>query len=345
MQVELKQTLTAAQEDAWNRRLLALPNAHPFQALYARVLWPQSKAFHYLLAYEGERLEAAALIREHSVAGLLKRWTIFRGPLCATPEDLRSILPPLFEHAESQGVMSVTLSPYFENTEAIQAESVLEECGARLCAIQGGHTQSVTVDLRLDEQEILRGFNDNTRRQIRKAEELAIDVAPPRSDDEARAFVAIYQRMSEERGADPLREEYLLRFRDLTLASLDPHGVFLLARYDGKIVAGILLLHNHEQSWYIHGASDFSYRQIPLTFLLHWRAMQLLKARRIERYNFGGLESLDDERKAIRGISQFKLGFSKTVVTCTHEYERILSPLTSATDRALRTVGRALRKR
>jgi lipid II:glycine glycyltransferase (peptidoglycan interpeptide bridge formation enzyme) len=87
------------------------------------------------------------------------------------------------------------------------------------------------------------------------------------------------------------------------------------ARYDGKIVAAGLFLHDDKEAHFLSGASLPAYGSLPTSYLLHWHA--------IERAAGCGLRSFHSEASKVRSIDRFKESFRPTVE---RRYTLIWSP-------------------
>jgi len=73
------------------------------------------------------------------------------------------------------------------------------------------------------------------------------------------------------------------------------------ARYDGKIVAAGLFLHDNNEAHFLSGASEPEYGSLPTSYLLHWHA--------IKRAADHGLQTFHSEASKVRSIDQFKESF------------------------------------
>jgi lipid II:glycine glycyltransferase (peptidoglycan interpeptide bridge formation enzyme) len=78
----------------------------------------------------------------------------------------------------------------------------------------------------------------------------------------------------------------------------------LLARYNGKIISGLIVIFFGDTAFYVHGGSSNKERNVMSTYLLQWRAICLAKEKKYNFYDFYGI----DENKW-PGVTSFKKGF------------------------------------
>jgi lipid II:glycine glycyltransferase (peptidoglycan interpeptide bridge formation enzyme) len=80
------------------------------------------------------------------------------------------------------------------------------------------------------------------------------------------------------------------------LTTLDKDAKLLLAKKDGKAIAGILLTFAGDTATYYYGASDHEFRSLMAPYLLQWRGIQFAKRRRCRFYDFLGIAQVLDSR-------------------------------------------------
>jgi len=87
----------------------------------------------------------------------------------------------------------------------------------------------------------------------------------------------------------------------------------LLARADGKVLAGNIVLFWKKAAVYLTGASSGEQRNLMPTYALQWAAMRMAKAAGCETYDLYGCPPAADESHPMFGLYQFKTGFSPAV--------------------------------
>ncbi|MGB1250098.1 MAG: lipid II:glycine glycyltransferase FemX, partial [Candidatus Promineifilaceae bacterium] len=100
------------------------------------------------------------------------------------------------------------------------------------------------------------------------------------------------------------------------------NGTILLAEYEGKPLAGVLLLKSGKQAVYLAGASSNEERNRMPTYAIQWAAIQWAKSKGCTTYDLWGLPDEDadtleaefGERKdGLWGVYRFKRGFNGQV--------------------------------
>lgn len=104
-----------------------------------------------------------------------------------------------------------------------------------------------------------------------------------------------------------------------------------VANYEGRIIAGALLVVYENIATYLHGASSDNDRDVMAPHLLQWQMIVDAKDRGALKYDFGGVSigDTDKEReKKWQGVTRFKQGFSKDArpVEFSGSYDIILNP-------------------
>ena len=95
-----------------------------------------------------------------------------------------------------------------------------------------------------------------------------------------------------------------------------------VAEYQNKIIAANIVLFYGKRAIYLHGASDYEYRNLMAPYLLQWH--QILEAKKQGRneYDFWGI----DEKKW-PGVTRFKKGFSGKEIFYPGAYDLVFQPL------------------
>ena len=105
-----------------------------------------------------------------------------------------------------------------------------------------------------------------------------------------------------------------------------------VAEYENKIIAANVVIFYGNTAIYLHGASDYEYRNIMAPYLLHWQAILDAKKAGCKEYDLGGVKSCNMQHETCNnnwaGITRFKLGFApKTApIVFSGSYDIILNP-------------------
>jgi lipid II:glycine glycyltransferase (peptidoglycan interpeptide bridge formation enzyme) len=170
---------------------------------------------------------------------------------------------------------------------------------------------TVTLDLRRSEDEILAGMKQKTRYNVRLAEKKGVRIRPG-----ALADLDLLYRMYAETS---VRDGFVIRSADYYR---DAWGSFmraglaqpLIAEVEGEPVSALILFKFARTAWYIYGMSRETHREKMPNHLLQWEAMRWAKASGCETYDFWGAPDEFDESDPMWGVWKFKAGFGGQVV-------------------------------
>jgi peptidoglycan pentaglycine glycine transferase (the first glycine) len=173
------------------------------------------------------------------------------------------------------------------------------------------------LDLNIASEELLRNMRKTTRYSIRQAEKVGVLVEKSVDIDK---FVQLYEETMKRQGFvghKGIREEYEVFHKN------DMCDLFL-AEYQGKTMAGALIIYFGQQAIYHHGASIAS--KIPASYILQWQVILEAKKRSLQIYNFWGIAPSNKPNHPWQGITLFKKGFGGREIEFIHAQDLSLSP-------------------
>lgn len=201
--------------------------------------------------------------------------------------------------------------------------------GGRARNIQPRRT--ILVDLRGSEAQILARMKQKCRYNIRLAERKGVTVRP--WDD----LVGFHRMMTVTGARDGFgvhSREYYRRAYDLL------HGAglaeLLVAEYEGKPLAALMVCARGRNSWYLYGASTNEERNRMPAYLLQWEAMRWARARGAETYDLWGVPDEDEaaleagfetRSDGLWGVYRFKRGFGGEVRRAAPARDQVFRPL------------------
>ena len=191
--------------------------------------------------------------------------------------------------------------------------------------------RTVTIDISGEEEEILKRMKQKTRYNIRLAGKKGVTVKE--SND-----VSIFSKMMDVTG---MRDEFGVHSQPyyqkvFNKFSTDGKVTMLIAEYQGKPLAGIMVFASGNRAWYFYGASTNEERNRMPTYLLQWEAMLWAKKQACTEYDLWGvpdedLETLEAEfkiqNKGLWGVYRFKRGFGGELKRADNPYDRVYKPL------------------
>ena len=180
-------------------------------------------------------------------------------------------------------------------------------------ATQPEHTS--IIDLRPEPDALMAGFKPKTRYNIRLATKKGVRVE--RSGD-ASAFAEM-ARVTSSRHRIQLADEPYYRAVLEVLTPSDMARLYL-AYQDDTPLAGIIVTRFAGRAIYLFGASAKTGRQLMPAYLLHWQAIQDVKALGDTEYDLWGIPPDDSPDHPWAGLWQFKSGWNGRNVTFAGAY-------------------------
>lgn len=309
----------------WDDVLLE-KGAHPLQ-LWG---WGEVKAAHNwrvqrVGVYRGEELFGAAQLLVRRLPWPLQALVyIPRGPVCAQ-QDREVVLNELAQYAKkTYHAVALTIEPDWEGE----------------VAINGWHRSTNTIliprtlilDLSLPEDDLLAHMAKKTRQYIRKSANEDIVIRKVTSRAELDACLAIYKQTAERAGFALHADQYYYDVFD----KLGEYSVVMAAFHNGQPIAFLWNVISATTSFELYGGMNDDGQRLRANYALKWQAIQRMKQWGIERYDMNGL--LND------GVSTFKQSFAEHENMLVGTYDKPLSPLYLAWDKALPLGKKLLRK-
>lgn len=191
--------------------------------------------------------------------------------------------------------------------------------------------RTIILGITKSEEEILAAMKQKTRYNIRLAEKKGVTV---RAWDDVSTF---HEMMTVTGGRDGFgvhSKKYYQRAYDL----FHPKGTceLLLAEYEGKPLASLMVFANGKRAWYVYGASNNEERNRMPTYLLQWEAIRWAKARGCDEYDLWGVPDENEEtleaqfesrHEGLWGVYRFKRGFSGQLKRAAQALDRVYNPL------------------
>jgi peptidoglycan pentaglycine glycine transferase (the first glycine) len=321
----------------WDTTLASLPNPHVLQTwdwgdFKSRWGWRPTR----LLLKKNDQPVAAAQILQRRLPRIpLSVTYVPKGP--ALDYDniqlLEEVLSALERWATRQGTLFVKIDPDVwvgygtgSSPPLPQAKAVLETLSDRSwrqSAEQIQFKNSVIVDLKPDEHELLARMKSKTRYNIRLTSRHGVSVRTGVESD-LNAFYHLYHETSQ-------RNQFLIRSPDYYLDVWTQflqagRGHLLLAEADGEPIAGLYLFFLGQTAWYMYGASSNQHRNLMPNYLLQWEAMRLAKRLGCTRYDMWGAPNCFDEGDPMWGVYRFKTGFGAETVRGIGAFDYTPSP-------------------
>lgn len=291
----------------WNALASRLPQAHLLQAwewgdLKHRFGWQAER-----LAW-GEGRALAQVLTRSALRGLVRVMYVPKGPLLDWDDDaLRAtVLDDLQALARRRRAVLLKLDPDVPQPRATALAAELTRRGWRFSPDQIQFRNTVTLDLRRDDEALLAAMKQKTRYNIRLAAKKGVTVRTGGAAD----FDQLYQMYAE----TSVRDGFVIRapaYYHAVWGALLSAGLAqpLIAEVEGEPVSALILFRFAATAWYFYGMSRDLHRDRMPNHLLQWEAIRWARAHGAEVYDFWGAPDELVDSDPMWGVWKFKEGF------------------------------------
>lgn len=166
--------------------------------------------------------------------------------------------------------------------------------------------QTLMIDLRKTEKDILKEMKSKTRYNIRISGKRGVKIFKSR---ELKYFEEFYRLSRKTAERDKIAIHPKGHYRKMLENIPEEHLEFFYAEYQGEVIGAIMVTFFGGVATYLHGASSNKFRNVMANYGLQWAAIKEAKKRDCVKYDFGGVRINNDEKNSWAGITKFKLGF------------------------------------
>ena len=334
----------------WNTCIRNLPKAHLLQTsqwadlkshfgwLPYFLVWTEGQSGWQMGVYQEDKIEAgvpvaAGLLLEREAFPGLRVLYMPKGPLLADWSNLdlsEKILDDLAGFARQKKALQLKIDPdlelgwgvpgeddFCEYVKGKEFQELLRSKGWVYSPEQIQFKNTVLVDLREDEDQILARMKSKTRYNIRLSGRKGIQIRLGGMNDLSPLY-RMYAETSRRAGFAIRSEAYYLQlwrsFLDKSRAEGDgPRAQPIIAEYEGQMVAGAVIFKFGKRAWYLHGMSLPEHSEKMAPHLVQWEAMRWAKDQGCEIYDMWGAPDEFDESDSLWGVYRFKRGFGGEV--------------------------------
>ncbi|MET8749842.1 lipid II:glycine glycyltransferase FemX [Streptomyces sp. NPDC059104] len=168
--------------------------------------------------------------------------------------------------------------------------------------------------------DVLKGFNQLWRRNIKKAEKAGVEVVQGGYED-LPTWQYLYEITAERDKFRPRPLSYFQR-QWTALNSEDPNRMRLyIAKHEGEPLAAATMLTVGQHVWYSYGASANHKREVRPSNAMQWRMLRDSYALGASIYDLRGISDTLDENDHLFGLIQFKVGTGGEAVEYVGEWD------------------------
>ncbi len=339
MNIGLSSRIVDISREAWDAFVAQEPSGHLLQSWE----WGEFKArfgwhpFRVALENQGRIVAAAQLLVRRLPIGSIAY--ISKGPVldirdCGVSAKLmeaihRALRPlhPIFLKAEPDWPDTPEARGWFEGRGFHPSSQT----------IQPRHT--LLIDLARDEEAILGAMKPKTRYNVRLARKKGVTFREGDAGD-----LDIFYRLMQLTGS---RDEFAIHSREYYAEAWQrfvcrDQARFILAEYEGAVLAGLMAFAFGGKAWYMYGASSDEHRELMPNHLLQWEAIRWAKGKGCRTYDLWGIPDLDaaaleaaaqDDKPPttpsppLWGVYRFKRGFGGQYMRYVGAYDYTYQPL------------------
>lgn len=333
---------------AWNQIIRQLSFAHLLQTKeWALAKEPFGWSAHYKTWQDetGQLQAAAQILQRRFQLPVIKQSVsmlyVPKGPLLRDWSDealTARVLRDLREVAGSLGAFFIKIDPDLALGTGIPGEADAKEdaLGARVLSQMKGlgwrfsneqvqMPNTMVIDLRKSEADLLAAMKQKTRYNLRLAERKGVRVRRGAPAD----FPQLFQMYAE----TSVRDGFVIRSEQYYRAVWDTFYeagmlVPLVAEVENNPVAGLMLFVFGKHSWYLYGMSRNIARDWMPNYLLQWEAIKASRAAGCETYDLWGAPDAFNQSDPMWGVYRFKQGLGATTVRHIGAWDLPIRPLT-----------------
>ena len=314
----------------------------------------------------GEELVGAALVLYRQLPKV-RRYLAYlpEGPVIDWESDLSEWLGPLADHVRSRGAFGVRMGPpvVTRRWSAAQVKdgiaddgvrrlgevpplertatgarvvSQLTELGWKPQSVEGGFAAGqpqyvfwIPLAGRT-EDDVLKGMNQQWRRNIKKAAKEGVEVRaadPADGGTDLKRFHDLYVHTAERDHFTPRGLAYFQTMH-VAISAEDPDRFRLwFAEHEGDLVAATIAIRVGAHAWYSYGASSTEKREVRGSNGVQWAMIRDALAAGADVYDLRGITDTLDSDDPHLGLIQFKVGTGGEAVEYVGEWDLPLRPL------------------
>jgi len=201
----------------------------------------------------------------------------------------------------------------------IESESNLKLSDFKLSQKQIQPNKTIILDLNKSKEELLNQMHQKTRYNIRLAQKKNVIIKEVDNNK-----LDVFLKLSEETAK---RDKFNLHSKEYyrkMVKALEREGLIkiFLAEYDNNVVAANLVCFFGKTAIYLHGASDYNYRNLMAPYLLQWETILKAKDNGFISYDFWGINE-----KKWPGVTRFKKGFNGEEISYPGAFDLIFNKI------------------
>lgn len=269
---------------------------------FAGILY-KSEINYFLLKDEGRILSFCQIFENFRVAN------IWFGPVCNKKEHLIITIDEIIRHYKKRGFWYLGVQMYLKTgPDCDLVEYQLNNRHRIKYYFNNNNTKaSLELDLSQTMDSIFRGFRKGHKSDIKKA--ISSGILVEEADNEQTiVFSNIYRKMCNARSIRGHTSAEVVNIIEYLKAR--KQGVLLVAQTpDGTVVGGAVFAYQGISVRYLISASDPGSRDLPMTHLILYRAIEYAREAGFRYFDLWGYNHFAEKDDQISKVNSFKKGF------------------------------------
>lgn len=248
-----------------------------------------------------------------------------RGFVCDTHDSktVRKIFEQIKLIAEKYHAYTLKTDPLIDETDFISIKNLVDLGFIYHGEKQGYDNTQCRENYVLDIKdkscdEVFANFKSKWRYNIRLAMRKGVECKFC-GEDELDDFMELMKETGRRDGFEIRSEEYFRNF----LQAFHGNAKLCIAKLDGKVLSGALLVNYANVASYVYGCSSNEYRKYMPNYLMQWTMIKYAIESGCHTYDFCGIPYWYDETHKNYGVYRFKQGFNGKVKTYAGEFDYV----------------------
>ncbi len=244
------------------------------------------------------------------------------GPLCQNTSSLTGTLDAISDYTRKEGASLIRVEPRIPEPTSlngkgfVRSESTIQPRCTRI------------LEVLEDPMEQLKALPKDARYGVRRAGREGVVAGPSENvTEDLEDFVVLLEETAARQNFAIRPREYYREFMERLPAAL------IVARKDGRLLAGAMTLTFGDESYYLYGASAKEGDNLYASYLVQFEALAAARGKGATRYDMWG-PCQPREGDPLWGVYQFKKKFGGAEEQYVGAHERDLSPLQAHAARA-----------
>lgn len=183
---------------------------------------------------------------------------------------------------------------------------------ARLCLIS-------------DESVLLKNFRQKTRYNINLAKKRGVNIKFFSGGDAFKKQLGIFFNLLKSTAQKKDFSTHHQSHYEGLIKNFGKDISLFMAYYKDIPIAAALCLKWNDAAYYLHGGTDFNFRNLMAPHLLHWEIIKFYRNNGARFYDFGAISVPELPVKKWNGITRFKLAFGATPYSLAQAYDLIIN--------------------